>query len=154
MTEEERKILEEQYFRYDGITYEENQFYLNLLKNCQDIQSPMNFDEKCSGQLVEVSMKKTPEGISFNGSVSYELSDGKIECRCINGYIWKDKDFFIVDTKVERLSVDVFNKMYATVDKFIVNGNTIVSRTSGYNYEMPKKYTDDNIRIALGGRKR
>lgn len=154
MLDEERirRIEEERYFRYEGLTYEENKFYLQLISCCKDVQNPANLPEGVRGELVEIMMRKEGELISFNGSLAYNLSEDKYEYRSIIGDIWEDKGLFVVDAKVERLAIDTPNKTYTTLDKFEVKEGKIVSRKSYYNYEMPKTYKND-MDTDLGGMK-
>ena len=153
MDTKEQKILEEEFFKSEGLTLDERDFYLRLLTLCKDIKNPENVENVASGSLVEMVLRKKGNEITFNGSVEYPLLDDSKECRCIDGTIFISKDKIVVDSHVTRLEVKTDKKEYTVLDEFPVKDGVILSRSSYYNYEMPKRY-NDNMNFDLGGLKR
>ena len=153
MNTREQKILDEEFFKTEGLTANERDFYLRLLTLCKDVKNPENLLNVSSGKLVEMVLKKQGKDITFSGSVEYPLLDDSKEFRCIDGTIFVSKDKLIVDSHVTRLEVKTDKKEYMVVDEFPVKDGVILSRSSCYNYEMPKRY-NDNMNFDLGGLKR
>lgn len=85
MTNDER-ILDEQLFQYQGMSYEERNFYLNdIIKNCKEISNTVNIvDNNRTCQIVEMRFKKNNDEVYFNGS----LSIGS-ENRSVSGIIYE-----------------------------------------------------------------
>lgn len=140
----------EQNFPAENMTANERDFYIDLLSNCKDIKAPVNI-KSLNSKIVELHLNKKAKEVYFNGSVHYDLIDS-YENRCINGMIFKHKGNFYVDMQVTRLVQICDRKIYSTTDEFIVKDGTIVSCIGYYNYEMPKKYSEE-INIKIGGKK-
>lgn len=153
MNDREQRILEEEFFKTEGLTENERDFYLRLLTLCKDVKSPENLLNVSNGTLVEMFLKKEGKDIQFSGSVEYPLLDDSKEFRCIDGTIFVSKDKLIVDSHVTRLNAKTDKKDYTVFDEFAVKDGVILSRSSYYNYEMPKRY-NDNMNVDLGGLKK
>lgn len=134
--ENDKKIIEEQFFKYECMSYEEMKFYLNnIIKNCKDICDSINtVDGKTICDIVDIVFRKNNNLISFNGF----LSIGS-ENRCIDGIIYEEKCKYIVDMHITRLCVECENKEYRVVDEFFIEKNQL-KRRSFYNYNMESSY--------------
>lgn len=127
----------EKNFRFHGLNSREERFYLEIINNCKEITNPnYKVGSGCRGTIVEITLKKENKDISFNGSVSYIDSNDIRENRYISGIIFKNRNRYYVDTKVERLGNVLGRKTYTTVDEFAVDGDTVVNLKNTYNYEM------------------
>ena len=132
MTNDER-ILDEQLFQYQGMSYEERNFYLNdIIKNCKEISNTVNIvDNNSTCQIVEMRFKKNNDEVYFNGS----LSIGS-ENRSVSGIIYEETDSILVDMHITRLCVECDIKEYTVSDEFkIINGNVLRSSLYNASYE-------------------
>lgn len=132
-------ILDEQIFPYEGMSLEERNYYLNIIRNCKDIcdsENKVNLISKC--EIVGLYFKKKDNNkINVNGS----LKIGN-ENRCIDADIYVEKDSIIVDMLINRLCTKDTNKEYRVLDEFKIE-NDILKRRSQYNYNMISIF--DNI---------
>lgn len=132
MTEDERfkRILDEQSFPYIGMSLEDRDFYLEIIKNCKDIcDSENKVNGIGQGQLIEMAFKKNLIQITANGSISMGS-----EYRSIEAEIYVRNKAILVDMIVTRLGVDVEHKVYKVSDEFRVKDNKLI-RKSRYSYK-------------------
>jgi len=125
-----KRILDEQLFPYEGMSLEERNYYLNIIRNCKDIcdtENQVNNQSRC--EIVEMKFKKDKNIINANGSVHIGN-----ENRCINSDIYIRENSIIVDMEVIRLCVNVLHKQYRVIDEFKLE-NDILKRRSRYNYK-------------------
>lgn len=135
-------ILDEQWFPYEGMTLEERNYYLNIIKNCKDICDTENkVDNVSNCELVELHLKKNLNTVSFNGSLTIG-TDKVRENRTIEGDLFLLKDSVVVDYEIIRLCIEEQPKKYRVLDEFKIE-NDILKRRSQYNYNMKSIY--DNI---------
>lgn len=131
-------ILDEQKFPYEGMSLEERNYYLNIIKNCKDISDTENKVGKISKcEILRLYFKKQDGIVNINGS----LCIGN-ENRCINADIFFEKDSIVVDMLITRLCVQTEHKEYRVLDEFKLE-NDILKRRSQYNYNMKSIF--DNI---------
>lgn len=150
MTNEElyKRILDEQDFPYMGMTLQDRNYYLNIIRNCKDIADTIHKvgdESKC--KILKLSFKKDKNVVSINGFLT--IGD---ENRCIDGYIFKEKDSIIVDMHITRLCVNDIHKEYTVLDRFKLENDTL-KRRSRYNYEKIS-YCDDMKDELLKGRRK
>lgn len=130
------RILDEQNFPYIGMTLEQRNYYLNIVRNCKDITDTIHKvgnESKC--QILQLSFKKETDSIYINGILTIEDKNLNIsENRCIDGYILPYKNSIVVDMHITRLCVSSIHKEYRTLDEFKLEKN-ILKRKSNYNYE-------------------
>ena len=134
LTKEQKEILFEKKFSAIGLSKEERDSYINIIKNCKDI---VDSDHKIDGigkcQIIKLYLEKKEDVIRFNGDLSVGFENNEI--RCISGYIYIENDSIIVDMHIIRIGTDTSFKEYTTLDEFkIINGNLV--RDSYYNYDM------------------
>ena len=138
-------LLDEQRFPCIGMSKDERNYCLNIIRNCKDI---CNTENKVDGinkcEIVEMHFRKDNNVISFSGS----LSIGK-EYRTIEGYMYMKKNKVILDSKITRLCVDCKNKEYKVLDEFKLE-NDILKRRSKYNYNMKSLYEEINDETVKG----
>lgn len=134
--ENNKRIIEEQYFTYEGMDYEEMQFYLNnVIKNCKEICNTVNtVNGKNVCDVVEMSFKKNDNKIIFNGSLSIES-----ENRCVDGIIHMEEDSILVDMHITRLCVECQYKEYNVRDEF-KRFHDYIARKSIYSYDTKNIY--------------
>lgn len=143
-----KKILDEQDFPYMGMTLEERNYYLNIIKNCKDIADTIHkVGNKSQCRILKLSLKKKENEISFNGFATIEH-----ENRCIDGYLFLEKDSILVDMHITRLCVDDIHKEYTVLDEFKLVDD-ILKRKSRYNYDR-HNYCDSIKDELLKGRER
>lgn len=126
----EEEILLEQYFPYQNMELEERDYYLNLLLNTKDISDSdilKNEDSKSSFEIVTMSLKKTPEFITFNGAIANEE-----ETRMVDGIIIKKGNSYAVISNVYRLNelLEEDEKDYSITDKFTFKGNKLYRKSA------------------------
>lgn len=139
------EILDEQRFPCIGMSKDERNYCLNIIRNCKDLCDTANKVDginKC--EIVEMHFRKENNVVSFSGS----LSIGS-ESRSIEGYFYLEKDRVIVDSKVTRLCIDADRKEYTVLDEFKLE-NDILKRRSQYNYNMKSLYTEINDETVKG----
>ena len=131
MTEERYKqLLDEQYFPYIGMSLEDRNFYLEILKNCKDISDSENkVNGIGQGKLIEMALKKNLIGITASGSITMGS-----EYRCIEAEIYVRNKAIFVDMIVTRLGVDDEHKIYKVSDEFRVKDDKLI-RKSRYGYK-------------------
>lgn len=131
-------VLDEQRFPYEGMSREERNHYLNIIKNCKDISDSENkVDNKSKCEIVQLCFRRKDSIVNVNGS----LSIGS-ENRCIDADIFFFKDSIVVNMLITRLRVQVEPKEYRVLDEFKLD-NDILKRRSQYNYNMTSIF--DNI---------
>ena len=119
------KIFDEQRFPYEGMSLEERNYYLNIIRNCKDIcntENQVNNQSRC--QIVEMRFKKDKDIVSVNGSVHIGN-----ENRCINADIFNTKDSVVVDMLVTRLCIDTEHKEYRVLDEFKIEKGFLKRRS-------------------------
>lgn len=129
------EILEEQFFPYIGMSLEERNYYLNIIRNCKDVCDTENkVCNKSKSRIVEMHFKKQNNVVDFNGSLTIEANQIR-ENRCIEGKMYLEKSSIIVDYKITRLCVEQGPKEYRVFDEFKLENN-ILKRKSLYNYNI------------------
>lgn len=132
-------ILDEQIFPYEGMTLEERNYYLNIIKNCKDICDTENkVDNVSNCELVELHLKKKDDIVSFNGSLTIGTNK-KREYRTIEGELFLLKNSVVVDYEIIRLCIQEEPKKYRVLDEFKIEKD-ILKRKSMYNYNMKSIY--------------
>lgn len=128
-------ILDEQKFPYENMSLEERNYYLNIIKNCKDINdSEHKIDGQNQCQILELRFKKMNSQVYINGTLSIGTENIR-EGRCIDGYILIENNSIIVDYHITRLLENTKPMEYTVLDEFkIVNGR--LTRNSYYNYNM------------------
>lgn len=143
-------LLKEKRFPFEGITKEERDFCLNIIRNCKDISDsnhPVAGTSKC--EIIELSFKKNNNQIDINGTLSIG-NDKKRENRCISGYISIQSSSILVDMHITRLCVETSCKEYGVIDEFkIENGNLV--RNSFYDYDI-EEFTEKIDNEEMKGR--
>lgn len=146
LTEEQKNAIFEQNFPCRGMSREERQTCLNIIRNCKEISDT---DYKIDGQnkceLLQMSFEKKNGEIAINGTIS--IGDKVKEARCIDGSIYIDTSTILVDMHVVRVCSDTLFNEYFVVDEFkMINGQLV--RESYYDYDMKKLRTKiDNNEI-------
>ena len=129
-------LLDEEKFPCIGMSKDERNYCLNIIKNCKDICDTENkVDDINKCEIVEMHFRKDNNVIIFSGS----LSIGG-EYRTIEGHFYIGKDSIIVDSKITRLCVETDRKEYTVLDEFKLEKNSL-KRRSQYNYNMENLYT-------------
>lgn len=145
--EKSKILLDEQRFPYIGMSLEERNYFLNIIRNCKDIcDTRHSVDGQTKCELVQLSLKKSGSVVNADGS----LSIGN-ENRTIEADIYFEKNGIIVDMLITRLCVEVEHKTYRVLDQFKLKNNKLL-RTSSYNYDMKSINTNvdnDEIRSNL-----
>ena len=132
-------ILDEQWFPYLGMTLEERNYYLNIIRHCKDICDTENkVDNVSKCELVELHLKKNNYVVSFNGSLTI-VTDNLRENRTIEGDLFLEKDSVIVDYEIIRLCIKDEPKKYRVLDEFKIVKDKL-QRRSMYNYNMKSIY--------------
>lgn len=145
-TEEQKEILFEEKFPAIGLSKEERDTYLNIIRNCKEIlDSEHKIDGEGNCEIIQLYLEKINDTIRFNGDLS--IGSKTHEVRCIDGYIYTEKGSILVDIHIVRVCVDTLFSEYSTVDEFKIVNNRLV-RESYYNYDMKKtriKINDEGI---------
>ena len=137
------QILDEQRFPYVGMSLEERNYYLNIIKHCKDICDTENIvDSQNECELVELRLKKEEDVINFSGSLTIG-TDNISENRTIVGKMFLKKDCVVVIYEITRLCVDCINKVYSVVDKFELKDDKL-KRKSNYSYTTKKVSVEIN----------
>lgn len=132
-------ILDEQWFPYLGMTLEERNYYLNIIRHCKDICDTENkVDNVSKCELIELHLKKNNNVVSFNGSLTIG-TDNLRENRTIEGDLFLEKDSVIVDYEIIRLCIKDEPKKYRVLDEFKIVKDKL-QRRSMYNYNMKSIY--------------
>lgn len=127
----EEILLDEQRFPYVGMSLEERNYYLNIIKNCKetcDTENKVGKISKC--EITRLHFKKQDGIVNVNGA----LNIGS-ENRWINADIFFEKDSIVVDMLITRLCAQTNHKEYRVLDEFKLE-NDILKRRSYYNYNM------------------
>lgn len=128
-------ILDEQKFPYLGMTKEERNYYINIIKNCKDICDTENkVDNISKCEIITLQFEKNNDVVKFDGALT--IGEGK-ENRYIVGQIFLNKDKIRVDMEISRLTVKCKNKVYRVFDEFTLE-NGVLKRSSLYNYNFKK----------------
>lgn len=156
LTNSER-IMFEQYFPYENMTYEEGDKYLTILLNSGIISDDYSLLNSPSKEVVLMNFKKIKEGlVKFNGA--YTLLDKKYnraENRAIDGSITKSKKTIIIEGNVERIGYrnkynEAFNYYVLDVFNFNKDGSfkEILKTTFEFNmktYIENRDSLDENV---------
>lgn len=136
MTENEKNTIYERGVSNIGITRNERDTYLNLIKNCKDIaDSEHKIDGEGNCEIIKMYFEKKNGEITINGILS--IGSKTKEKRCIDGYIYVEENSLLVDMHIVRVCADTLFDEYCVVDEFKkVNGTLI--RESYYDYDMKK----------------
>lgn len=124
-------VLDEKKFPYEGMTLDERNSYLNIINHCKDVCDSIykvNGISKC--QILEMRFKKNGNQVRINGIMSI----GTLENRCIDGFIFLEKDSIIVDALITRILKEG-NFEYRVLDEFSIVDEKLV-RKSFYNQDM------------------
>lgn len=126
-------IIDEQYFPYVGMSLEQRNYYLNIIKNCKDVcDSENKIYNHGNGIMVAMSLKKEDAIVKFNGTLTFG-PEGMHENRCIEGILYLKEKSIIVDYKITRLCVKEEPKEYRVFDEFKLE-NDVLKRKSLYDY--------------------
>jgi len=136
LTQNEKEVIFEKNFSNIGITKEERDCYLNLIRNCKDIvDSEHKVDGEGNCEIIQMNFEKKNGEITLNGALS--IGSKTKEKRCIDGIILLGNNSILVDMHIVRICVDTLFNEYFVVDEFkLLNGNLI--RESYYDYDMKK----------------
>jgi len=141
-------ILDEQRFPYEGMTKEERNYYLNIIRNCKDIvDSEYKIDGIGNCEILQIHFKKRNNKININGSLV--LGTQIKENRTIDGYIFVENNRVIVDMHIIRLSKDGAFMEYTVLDEFKIINDKLI-RDSFYNHNMNTTQTEINDEIMKG----
>lgn len=147
MKERYKRIIDEQYFPYYDMSYEERNYYLNIIRHCQDISCTIyKVDGISKCDLITMVLKKHDNVVYMNGAV--QIGN---ENRYIDGVINIDSDNIYVNMSVTRLCVKDKNKEYKVEDKFYIEDGKLI-RQSRYNNDAKYNYVnilDDEMKGRL-----
>lgn len=133
-------LRDEALFPYVGMSLEERNLCLEILKNCKDI---CDSDQKVEGiglcKIVEMRFKKENGLINGNGSLA--IGKNKKEYRTIDADISFEKNYILVNMTITRLLVEDDRKYYFVVDMFKLD-NDVLKRVSRYNYNRKDIFSD------------
>lgn len=138
-------LLDEKRFPCIGMSKDERNYCLNIIRNCKDIcdtENKVNGISKC--QIIEMHFRKENNDVRISGSLSINN-----EFRTIEGYLYLEKDRILVDYKITRLCIANERKIYTVLDEFKLE-NDILKRRSQYNYNMKSLYTEINDETLKG----
>lgn len=130
MTNEDR-ILSELRFSYQGLSDEEGDFYIDILRHTKEVMdSEVNIKESktTAYDLVTMSLKKLKSGeVSFNGAITNET-----ENKWIDGVIKRIGNKVYVNSNITPLHESIENKgPYEVLDYFNFKmSNAIVRKTT------------------------
>lgn len=132
MTNEDR-ILSELRFSYQGLSDEEGDFYIDILRHTKEVMdSEVNIkgSDCTTYDLVTVSLKKLDTGeVSFNGAITND-----IENKWIDGLIKRIGNKVYVDSNITQLHESVEVKgPYNVVDYFNFKRSDAVERRTTYS---------------------
>lgn len=105
------ELAYELYFRYQNLSKEEGDFYLDVLRRCKEV-SDSEYGPNGSYDIVEMLIARDEQGVIFNGS----MSNGT-ENRFIHGSIANKLVKTYVDLNVERLC-DVPEREFNVLEVF------------------------------------
>ncbi len=105
------ELVYESYFRYQNLSKEEGDFYLDVLRRCKEV-SASEYGPNGNYDIVEMLIAKDEQGIIFNGT----MSNGS-ENRFIHGCIGNRLVKTYVDLNVERLC-DVPEREFNVLEVF------------------------------------
>lgn len=129
MTREDR-ILYEIYFGYQGLSDEEGDYYIDIIRHTKEVtDSEFNVGnpETIAYDIITMSLKKLENGeVSFNGAIS----NGN-ENKCLEGVIKKIGNRVFVTSELLSLHPEVENrKPYDVTDYFTFKGSQVLRKTS------------------------
>lgn len=129
MTMEDR-ILYEIYFGYQGLSNEEGDYYIDIIRHTKEVtDSEVNVDplDSTAYDLVMMNLTKLETGeVSFNGAIS----NGN-ENKCLEGVIKKIGDRVFVTSKLVSLHPSIPEKKpYDVIDYFTFKGKNVLRKTS------------------------
>ena len=137
MKKEDKMIIDEKYFPYENMSLDERNYYLDIIRNCQDICDTIhkvNGKSKCN--LVMMRLKKDNDLIYMNGAVQIDE-----ENRCIDGYICIKDNNVCSKMSVVRLCTKDKIKEYEVTDEFYIENGKLMRR-SRYDYDINPIYSD------------
>ena len=105
------ELAYELYFRYQNLSKEEGDFYLDVLRRCKEV-SDSEYGNGGAFDIVEMLIAQDEQGVIFNGS----MSNGT-ENRFIHGSIANKLVKTYVDLNVERLC-DVPEREFNVLEVF------------------------------------
>ena len=130
------KLLYEIYFRYENLSAEEGDFYLDVIRHSKEVLSS-EYGFRPNYDIVEMLIGNDENGIRFNGSISNGL-----ENRFISGNICNRLNKTYLSMDVERLLGEIPNREYSVVEVFKFNNE--------YRMQIILKYKScDNLKKYL-----
>lgn len=132
MTNEDR-ILYELRFGYQGLSDEEGDFYIDLIRHIKEVNdSEVNIDGSQTSifDLVTMSLKKLENGeVSFNGAIANDF-----ENKWIDGVIKRIGNKAYVSSNITQLHESILDKKpYVVLDYFNFSGSKSVIRKTTYD---------------------
>lgn len=132
MTREDR-ILYEIYFGYKGLSEEEGDYYIDIIRHTKEVtDSEVNIDESKSTtfDLVTMSLRRLENGeVSFNGAIANEY-----ENKWIEGIIKRNGNKAYVDSNITQLHESIKDKKpYNSFDYFNFKRSNAVVRQTSYS---------------------
>lgn len=129
MTREDR-ILYEIYFGYQGLSDEEGDYYIDIIRHTKEVtDSEFNIGnpETTAYDIITMSLKKLENGeVGFNGAIS----NGN-ENKCLEGVIKKIGNRVFVTSELLSLHPSIENrKPYDVTDYFTFKGSQVLRKTS------------------------
>lgn len=130
MTNEDR-ILYELRFGYQGLSDEEGDFYIDLIRHIKEVtDSEVNIDgsKSTTYDLVTMSLRRLENGeVSFNGAIANEY-----ENKWIEGIIKRNGNRAYVDSNITQLHESIKDKKpYNSFDYFnFKRSNAVVRKTT------------------------
>ena len=127
----QRTLLLEQYFRFEGIPKKKQTRIIDLLGYCKELRNteyPLKGSDVRELELVEMSARKEKDIIYINGSLHLE-DNGKSENRTFEAYILEEDDKTTIYLDVTRLCVEDEPKMIRTSETFVETQDTVMSLT-------------------------
>ena len=146
-TKTEKKLLLEQYYRFERIPKTKQQRIINLLGYCKEIRNtayPLPNSDVTTLQIVEFVARKEKDIYYINGSIS--LVDGdRSENRVMEAYIFDSEDKVTIYLDVTRLCVEDEPKMIRTSETFVETADTVmgISKYAGCGYFEEKIYSEE-----------
>ena len=132
MTNEDR-VLYELRFSYQGLSDEEGDFYIDLIRHIKEVtDSEVNIDgsKSTTYDLVTMSLRRLENGeVSFNGAIANEY-----ENKWIEGIIKRNGNKAYVDSNITQLHESIKDKKpYNSFDYFNFKRSNAVVRQTSYS---------------------
>ncbi len=130
-------LIDEKKFPYMGMSMDERNYYLNILRNCKELCDSrycVSNQKKC--EIIEMSLKRQGNHIKANGSLTIG-SKIEHENRSICADIFIEKDRIIVDMLITRINKNI---EYRILDEFKIKDD-VLKRRSQYNFDMLNTYS-------------